>query len=218
MGDKKTFIDTTATEGSVDYKYLAKAIRQHLAANGGIICDDKEDADYILEVRTGAVGTDRSDLLLVGVPPMTIPAIPGSQYTATTLPEIPIVKRTKEVGVAKIAVFAYNQHTGRPLWASGNTEEKSTANQLWIAGAGPLQRGTIYKETTFADHSMPSFMTKDEDKQKVSFADRANYFKEIAGEPKLKDKNPAPPVPVLPPVQPAPVEPQVADPWLALPQ
>jgi hypothetical protein len=245
MGDKKTFVDVSAIDGAIDHKYLAKAIRQHLAANGGILCDEKSNADYVLEVRSGGIGTDRSDLLLVGVPAMTIPGVPGMEVTGMSLPEIPVVKRTKQVGVAKIAVFAYNQHTGRPLWASGNTEEKSTANQLWIAGAGPLTRGTIYNEMTFADHKLPEFMLSEKDRKQMSFADSSKYFKEYKNDPALKhtdgnemlaEKTPPPAVqplvpPVLPPnvpmiaVQPspllptppqpspAPVQPQVADPW-----
>ena len=154
MREKKCFLDTSAIAQTTDRDYLATAIRQHLAAEGAILAANAEDADYIVEVRAGAVGTDRDDLL-VGIPAMTLPSIPSSQFSATVIPEIPFIKQTKQRGVAKIALFAYNKTTGRPVWISGNSQGESTARNLWFAGAGPLTRGTIYHETTFAGNSLP---------------------------------------------------------------
>jgi hypothetical protein len=84
-----------------------------------------------------------------------LPALPATSYSATTIPEIPIVKRTKQRGVAKIALFAYNKTTGQPVWLSGNNLGESSARNLWFAGTGPLTRGTIYHETTFAGNPLP---------------------------------------------------------------
>lgn len=189
MGDKRVYLDTTAIEGVTDFRYLAKALRQHLAAGGGVICDEKEDSDYIVEARAGAVGTDRDELLLIGVPAMTLPSLSGTDISSATIPEIPVVKRTKQRGVAKVAVFAYNRHTGRPVWASGNNQTESTANNLWIAGAGPLSRGTIYKETTFAGHRVPEYVEAN-DRKTRTFADRTEIFQERADEPSLKEPRP----------------------------
>ena len=154
MREKKCFLDTSAIAQTTDRDYLAMAIRQHLAAAGAILATSKEESDYIVEVRAGAVGTDRDDLL-VGIPAMTLPSIPSTQYSATVIPEIPFIKRTKQRGVANIALFAYNKTTGKPVWISGNRQGESTARNLWFAGTGPLTRGTIYSETTFAGNPVP---------------------------------------------------------------
>jgi len=156
MRGKKSFLDTSAISQTTDRDYLATTIRQQLAAAGAVLAVNKEEADYIVEVRAGAVGTDRDDLL-IGIPAMTLPAIPSSQYSATVIPEIPFIKQTRQRGVAKIALFAYNKRTGKPVWISGNNQGESNARNLWFAGAGPLTRGTIYHETTFAGNPVPQW-------------------------------------------------------------
>ena len=156
MRGKKSFLDSSAISQNIDRDYLAMTLRQQLAAAGAILAASKEEADYIVEVRAGAIGTDRDDLL-IGVPAMTLPAIPSSQYSATVIPEIPFIKQTRQRGVAKIALFAYNKTTGTPVWISGNNQGESSARNLWFAGAGPLTRGTIYHETTFAGNPVPQW-------------------------------------------------------------
>ncbi|MDR1140299.1 MAG: hypothetical protein LBL62_01310, partial [Planctomycetaceae bacterium] len=187
IGDKCVFLKTDAITEATDYKYLAMALRQQMAANGGVICDKEDDADYIVEIRVGAIGTDRDDML-IGIPALTFPSIPGTGFSASTIPEIPFIKRTKQRGVAKIAVFAYNKQTGRPLWASGNKQSESQARNLWFAGTGPLTRGTIYDETTFAGHRVPDFFESKKDRYLKSFADRAVVFPELPNEPSLQNK------------------------------
>jgi hypothetical protein len=189
LGDRRVYINTTAINEITDNKYLTMALRQHLATSGGILCDSETDADYIVDVRAGAVGTDRDDLLL-GVPSLSIPSIPGATISGAVIPEIPFIRRTKQIGVAKIAVFAYNKKTGRPIWASGNSISESRAQNLWFAGTGPLTYGTIYSEPTFAGHAMPFFMQRKRDRKLNSFADQARYFKELPNERLLKDKLP----------------------------
>src|SRR5262249_17361485 len=69
---------------------------------------------------------------------------------SATIPEIALVKRTNQQGVCKIAAFAYDRMSGRPVWQSGNRKIASRAKDIWVMGAGPFQRGTIYEGTAFA--------------------------------------------------------------------
>ncbi|MBI3839496.1 MAG: hypothetical protein HY288_16370, partial [Planctomycetia bacterium] len=69
---------------------------------------------------------------------------------SATIPEIALVKRTNQQGVCKIAAFAYDRMSGRPVWQSGNRKIASRAKDIWVLGAGPFQRGTIYDGTAFA--------------------------------------------------------------------
>ena len=118
-------------------------------------------ADFIVEARAGAIGTDRNDLLF-GLPSTNVPAIPLVQPVPAAIPEIPIAKRKDQRGVAKIAVFAYHRATGTPVWQSGIVRQESSANDVWILGAGPFQRGTIYDGTAFAGKAIKNEPHKDE--------------------------------------------------------
>jgi hypothetical protein len=75
---------------------------------------------------------------------MTLSSVPS------TIPEIPFAKKTDQRAVAKIAMFAYNRKTGRPIWQSGVVPMESRAKDFWLFGAGPFQRGTIYEGINFA--------------------------------------------------------------------
>jgi hypothetical protein len=85
------------------------------------------------------------------MPATTLPTI-GVMGAAvpTQIPEIALAKKTDQRGVAKISLFAYNRETGRPVWQSGAVPEQSTTKAFWLLGAGPFQRGTIHRGTTFA--------------------------------------------------------------------
>jgi hypothetical protein len=153
LAGHKVFLDNTYLEKALDKEYLISSLRQHLVANGCILTEKREDAMYILEARAGSIGTNRSEVLY-GVPavnlPMTIPGVPSA------IPEIPVMKRTNQRGVAKVAVFAYHRESGTPVWQSGLVRDESTARDWWILGGGPLQHGTIYEEATFAGSKIPN--------------------------------------------------------------
>ena len=134
---------------AVDKGYLISSFRQHLLACGCVLKDKKEDATYIVEPRVGAVGTDNHDWL-VGIPAINVPQVPLAPAMPAAIPEIPFAKRRDQKGVAKLAVFAYRRETGEPVWQSGMAISESDANDIWVLGAGPFKRGTIYEEKTFA--------------------------------------------------------------------
>lgn len=149
LSGQSVFFDDSKLADVVDKNYLISSMRQYLLANGCMLKDKREDADFVVEARAGAVGTDRSDLLF-GLPSMNVPQIALVQPVNAIIPEIPIAKRKDQRGIAKIAVFAYHRQTGAPVWQSGLVHEESSSNDVWILGAGPFQRGTIYAGTEFA--------------------------------------------------------------------
>ncbi len=179
LAGKKVFLDDTPVKGITDSAYLCSALKQHILASGGILKDKREEADYIVELRTGAVGTDHHDVLF-GVPAVNIPVGVAAVGVPSQIPEIPFVKRTDQRGVAKVSLFVYNRQTGRPLWQSGVIAEESRAKALWVFGAGPLQRGTIYKGTEFAGNRLNiPLVNFDEDapgtRGKITVADEARF-------------------------------------------
>jgi len=155
LAGKVVFIDDTPIESLNDAQYLVSCTRQHMLASGCIVKDSREEADYVAEIRAGVVGTDRHDLLY-GVPAVNIPTmIPTTGFgIPSQMPEIPFVKKTDQRAVAKIAVFAYNRKTGRPIWQSGAVPMESDAKAVWVFGAGPFQRGSIYDGMSCAGNEL----------------------------------------------------------------
>lgn len=179
IAGKKVFLDDSYVKSITDTAYLISSLRQHILASGAILREKREEADYIVEVRAGAVGTDRHDLLF-GIPQTTVPMLMSASVSSTTIPEIAIAKRTDQRAVAKVAVFAYNRQTGRPIWQSGVVPAESKAKAVWIAGAGPFQQGTIYEGTKFAGSrlSIPlidPMVQRDADHPTVSVAEQARF-------------------------------------------
>ena len=146
LSNKFVYLDTQYLDG-VDSKYVISTLRQHMLAEGCILMPDAASADFVVEVRSGAVGTDHHDVL-VGIPAISVPS--GMTGMPTGIPEIPFAKSTAQKGIAKIACFAYNRETGQAVWQSGVYPVVSTAKDSWFLGTGPFQRGTIYDGTHFA--------------------------------------------------------------------
>lgn len=132
-----------------DDNYLASTIRQQLLAAGCILKSDRKEAAYIVEARSGAIGTNRQDVML-GVPSINLPSILTLGLLPSTIPEMPLAKTTDQKGVVKVAVCAYNQKTGEAFWQSGAFPVVATAKDSWLLGIGPWQRGSIYDGARFA--------------------------------------------------------------------
>jgi hypothetical protein len=144
--EDKYFADDLTDRG-----YLLSTLRQQLLAHGALVMEDRKSAIYIVEPRSGGVGTDRHTLL-VGTPSITIPA---GFTPITNIPEIALAKKTDQKGIAKIAVFAYNRVNGRAVWQSGIVEDVATLKDTWVFGAGPFSRGSIRRRTELAGEPLP---------------------------------------------------------------
>jgi len=153
LAGQTVYLDDSRLGDVTDRNYLVSTLRQHLLASGCALRTERDEADFIVEARAGAIGTDRNDLLF-GIPSMNVPQILPMQPMPAAIPEVPFAKRRDQRGIAKIAVFAYHRETGMPVWQSGIAHQESSANDVWILGAGPFQRGTIYEGTEFAGKSL----------------------------------------------------------------
>lgn len=162
LAGRTVFLDTQYLDGVTDKSYLISALRQHLLANGAFLQEERSKAQYVVEARAGSVGTDRHTLL-VGVPQLSVPVfVPGQP---NQIPEIPVAKSNDQKAHAKIAVYAYNRITGRPLMQSGNLQAQVWSKDMWIMGMGPFQRGTIRSHTEFAGEPLrlPFFSREESD-------------------------------------------------------
>jgi hypothetical protein len=179
LAGKNVYFDPQYLEGIVDKNYVISTMRQHMLAQHCILNPDKQTADFTIEARAGAVGTNHHDVLL-GVPALSLPtgALTG---VPSAIPEIPFAKSTDQKGVAKIACFAYSNTNGQAVWQSGVYPVVCNAKDTWFLGTGPFQRGSIYDGTRFAGSRLMFSRRKrtpDPPKLLLSLAD-AKYFDDL---------------------------------------
>lgn len=221
LADQAVFFDDSRLTDVVDKGYLVSSLRQHLLASGCVLKDKRDDATFVVEPRAGAVGTDNHDLLF-GVPALQLPQVPVAAAIPAAIPEIPFAKRRDQRGVAKVAVFAYRRDTGEPVWQSGIVINKSTADDIWLLGAGPFQRGTIYNRAQFAGKRLVGEESVESTRNlHIASVDDEAVFEGLRGKSPVDVKNdkavqqasaivPAPlatGAPELPPAKPIPMAP-----------
>lgn len=196
LAGQSVYLEDSALGAVVDKQYLSSSLRQHILASGCILREKREDAEFIVEARAGAVGTDSHDLLF-GVPAMNLPQFsPVQGITTSAIPEIAVAKRQEQRGLAKVAVFAYHRETGMPVWQSGMATSDSTAKNFWVLGAGPFQKGTIYEGTNFAGADLKNALaipgTKSEDEpDPVALGQEASFASPLLFAAKDEEQQPA---------------------------
>ena len=198
LAGRKVFLDTTYMQTYkgpnvyVSSDYIASALRQKLTTTGCRMEINRTDADYVLEARVGALGTDTMEVTY-GIPSSNglgvaasalsgVPAVPA-------IPEISVGKRNNLLGVSKIVVFAYHRDTGIPVWQSGAAVARSDAKDSWFMGVGPLTRGSVYNGVTLAGNRInPPFEKKVARQIKpLSMGDRHSYVHPAVLEKQLAD-------------------------------
>jgi hypothetical protein len=185
------YLDTRFIATTLDQNYVTSTLRQHMLASGCVIKDKPEDADYVVEVRTGALGTNRNDVLL-GVPATQLPNVGVLPTGVAAIPEIALSKRTSQQAVCKVAVFAYDRMSGEPVWQSGNRKVASSAKDTWLLGTGPFQRGNIYDGTSFAGEKIRTPLARRKLEKSSSVANSSVGMErrfDRAKENKLDDKS-----------------------------
>jgi hypothetical protein len=121
-----------------DKNYVIASIRHRLFRQGATVAAKPEEADVVLEIRSGAVGTDNTDSY-IGIPEVVLPGI-------VTLPEVRMLTRTRQHGTAKLGLVAYDAKTARQLGDGGVTLARSHENNLYVFGVGPFQSGSVRAE------------------------------------------------------------------------
>ncbi|HTU26282.1 MAG TPA: DUF6655 family protein [Pirellulales bacterium] len=128
----------------VDKEYVLVALHHRLLAQGCTLCEKAEDADVLMEISSGGVGTDRQDLF-VGVP--EIPLAPPSPIA---IPKLSLFNRSKAMGTAKLLVVAYDNKSKRPVMNSGYALARSDFKNVSILAAGGIQSGSVERELVAA--------------------------------------------------------------------
>ncbi len=194
LAGKTVFFDTkylvaVKGQGFVNAEYVISSLRQQMLASGCLLQDDIKDAEFVVEGRMGALGTDTHEVTY-GIPPSSglsqaaqmLPNVPH-----VPVPEISLAKREDSLGAAKVALFAYHRETRLPVWQSGISVATSNARDIHILGVGPIQDGTIHQGTHFAGSRMqiPLLSRKQErppTRGVVSYFDETKFDKYV-GQP-----------------------------------
>jgi hypothetical protein len=158
LAGRKVYLDTSYLrhvkgEGFVNSEYVTSALRQQIVAAGCLIQDANPEAEVIIEARIGTLGMD-DHRVTFGVPENNAVSsaaslIPGAP-NIPTIPEIAVARRQAREAAAKVAAFAYDRETRRPIWQSGVNHSLATAKDTWVMGVGPFQGGTIREQTKLA--------------------------------------------------------------------
>jgi hypothetical protein len=177
---KKVFLDTQYVNktvpgvGFVTSEYIVSSLRQKMMCDGCLLQEKNEEADFIIEMRIGALGADGHEIVF-GMPPNNYATIaasvsPTSAPAAAILPSMPelsFAKKDDQMAAAKVALFAYNRHTREPIWQSGISESRSVVADRWYFGAGPFQKGNIYSTKKQTDSSL--FSSEDAESMKPDY-------------------------------------------------
>jgi len=146
------FLKSVRSDNFINQDYIVSAIRQQLTAAGALIQDTRKTANTIVEARVGALGTDGHEITY-GIPKtggLSAAAAAISSSPVAALPEISLAQTNSQAGIAKVIVFAYDQHTKEPIWQSGVARAESDCSHTWVLGAGPFEKGSIYEGRRFA--------------------------------------------------------------------
>ena len=137
--DTQYLSDTRET--STEVSFLLGEFRARLFQSGVRLVDKREEAEIVLEVRSGGLGIDRLEFLL-GIPATYLPGASSGGVPVAT-PELAIVKSTRQNGFASIAYVAYVAKTGDLIAASGPFVGRTKREDFWFFGTGPRTVGDI---------------------------------------------------------------------------
>jgi hypothetical protein len=146
------YLDTTNVT-AVDQGWVVSSLRQAMLTQGVLLRQKQDQAQWVVEARVGAYGTDAYSWLLglsqTTIPP-TVTGVPSG-----TVPELPLIKKSDQQGVAKLALFAYDRSSGQLVWNSGTMVAIATAKDVSVLGVGPIQSGSIRGGTEFVGIRLP---------------------------------------------------------------
>jgi hypothetical protein len=147
------YLDTANINTTVDQGWIVSSIRQAMLQQGVLLRTKPEQAQWIVEPRVGVYGTNDYSLL-IGVPQTTVPGTLAG-LPQGTIPEIPLAKRSEQQAIAKLALFAYDRSSGQIVWNSGTILDTATAKDVYLAGLGPIQSGSIRGGPEFVGIKIP---------------------------------------------------------------
>ncbi len=154
LRDRKVFVDssylTTVRQDSYGqstqqspqpYLFLLAELRAKLLLSGARLMEKREQAEIVVEPRTGGISVDHLEYLL-GIPNLTIPT-EGVASVPFQTPEFAILKSIKQYGFSSVAFVAYWRDTGELVASSGPFVGRTSRQDYFIFGVGLKPAGNI---------------------------------------------------------------------------
>jgi hypothetical protein len=164
--------------GFTNAEYITSSLRQQLVGAGVLLQDTAESAEFVVEARIGALGSDSHDIVY-GLPANNALSTAASAVAGApaipAIPEIAFARKNDQSAAAKLGVFAYHRESKQRVWQSGLSVAKSTAKDVWFMGAGPFQSGSVYDGVQFAGSDL---LTRDE--QDDAYRPQLSHYREPA--------------------------------------
>ncbi|MGD9724292.1 MAG: DUF6655 family protein [Pirellulales bacterium] len=129
----------------VDKNYVIVSLEQRLLMHGATLAPKPEEADVIMHVTSGGVGTDRQEKF-VGVSEIPLP--PPSPIS---IPQVSLISRQRANGTAKLRVVAFDAKSRRPVLQGGAVLARSDFKAWKVLGAGPVETGSVPTAIAAAD-------------------------------------------------------------------
>lgn len=138
LRSQKIFLDDKYLD-AVDKGYLMGTLRHRALAAGALLAKSADEADVVIEVRSGGVGTDTEESF-VGIPSVGIPGM------AVEIPDIKLISRNTQLGTAKIGLVAYDPKTGAAVGLGGQSSALTKNDNLYVLGVGPFRSGAVREQ------------------------------------------------------------------------
>jgi hypothetical protein len=147
------YITKVTAQGFLNNDYIRSALRERLMMSKCKLSENAADAEFVVEVRVGALGTDAHEVnygIPASQPIASTASILSGSVAVPALPEVSFAKKDERRGAATFHVFAFRRETMEPVWQPEVAHGRSSARSTWVFGAGPFEKGTIYRRTRFA--------------------------------------------------------------------
>ena len=141
---RSVFIDN-AYLSVIDQAFIIGELRGYLLMAGAKVTGQRDQAEAIVEVRSGGSGIDRYEFLL-GIPALPLGSLAsaaGMPAIPLTTPELAIFKNTRQWGFTSVAIVAYWRDTGEVIGSSGPFVGRSHREDWWFLGLGPKSISNI---------------------------------------------------------------------------
>jgi hypothetical protein len=143
LRDRRVFLDSTYfTQTAGEHAFFLGELRAKMFMSGVRLTNKRDEAEIIVEVRSGGLGIDRLDFLL-GLPSIYAPWLTENGDVPVAIPELAIVKNTRQRGFASVAFVAYWADTGEVFASSGPFIGRTMREDWWFFGTGPKTLGNI---------------------------------------------------------------------------
>ena len=96
---QKVYVDVTNLK-AYDVEYIRVAARARICRIGGVLVEKAEEADYTVELASGALGTEYKTGV-VGMPSIPVP------NSSVPMPEVPLYRKTEQTGIFKLLIFVH---------------------------------------------------------------------------------------------------------------